>query len=147
MFRAYVHFALEHPDDFRLVFMLRSARREAGGDIVHKKRPVAFALLDLLERRIEQGVASGALRDLKSPRGVAQSVWASMHGLVSLVVAYPEFDWVATDALIDLHVEMLLDGLLRRDGRKEAVTPSLEEAVASAPSSKGANLTPAPILI
>jgi AcrR family transcriptional regulator len=133
-FRAYVHFAIEHPDEFRLIFTLRDRRRVEG--ICIGECPLAASLLTGLQSRIEQGVASGALRDLKDPSGVAQSVWASMHGLVSLLIAYPNVEWIETERLIELHIEMLLNGLARRDdrgGRAPALVhePALLEAVAS----------------
>jgi hypothetical protein len=45
------------------------------------------------------------------PRAIAQCVWASLHGLVSLLIVFQLFDWVARDRLIAAHTRHLLDGL------------------------------------
>ena len=52
----------------------------------------------------------------KSAEGVAQSVWAAIHGLVALRLAYPDFDWLPIDDQIDLHIAMLLRGLVVSEG-------------------------------
>jgi hypothetical protein len=65
-----------------------------------------------LEKQILAGVAAGELSSLEGdPRAIAQCVWASLHGLVSLLIAFPIFDWVARDRLIATHTRLLLDGL------------------------------------
>jgi AcrR family transcriptional regulator len=113
-FREYIRFGLEHPDEYRLVFMLRDGRRKARAE-AHQHNPIGDALFNALKARIEQGVASGKLRCLKTGRGAAQSVWAAIHGLVALRLAYPDFDWIPVDELIDAHVDMLLNGIVRAE--------------------------------
>jgi AcrR family transcriptional regulator len=115
-FREYIRFGLEHPDEYRLVFMLRDARRKAARSEARQPNTIGDALFNALKSRIEQGVASGKLRCLKSGVGAAQSVWAAIHGLVSLRLAYPDFNWVPADELIDAHVDMLLHGIVRAGG-------------------------------
>jgi hypothetical protein len=43
---------------------------------------------------------------------LTQSIWAGLHGLVSLLIARPDFPWVERETLIARHLEMLADGLL-----------------------------------
>jgi AcrR family transcriptional regulator len=106
----YIRFGLAHPDEYRLVFMLRDARRK--GAAAHRgASAVGDALFDALCARIEAGVATGKLRCLGSARAAAQSVWAAVHGLVALRLAYPDFDWVPVAEQIEGHLDMLLHGL------------------------------------
>ena len=42
---------------------------------------------------------------------IAQSKWASLHGLVSLLIARPTFPWVDRETLIRTHIESLLAGM------------------------------------
>jgi AcrR family transcriptional regulator len=116
----YVRFGLEHPDEYRLAFMLRDGHRKADG-IDHKASPVGKALFVAMANRIAEGVAAGKLRSAgKTPDGIAQSVWAAIHGLVSLRLAYPDFDWLPIDDQIDLHIDMLLRGLMvEAEGRSQ----------------------------
>jgi AcrR family transcriptional regulator len=111
-FREYIRFGLEHPDEYRLVFMLRDGRRKAPVE-AHQPNPIGDALFNALRTRIEQGVAAGKLRCPKAGLAAAQSVWAAIHGLVALRLAYPDFDWIPVDEQIDAHVDMLLHGLVR----------------------------------
>lgn len=108
--RAYIRFGLDNPDEYRLAFMLRNARRK-GAQAGEGERAIGDALFDVLQSRIAQGVAAGKFHCLASARAAAQSVWAAVHGLVALRLAYPDFAWVAVDEQIDAQVDMLLNGL------------------------------------
>ena len=111
----YVRFGLEHPDEYRLAFMLRDGHRKADG-VDHKASPVGKALFVAMANRIEEGIAAGKIRSMgASAEGVAQSVWAAIHGLVALRLAYPDFDWMPVDDQIALHIDMLLRGLVGGD--------------------------------
>ena len=116
--REYIRFGLSHPDEYRLAFMLRDARRKADVAFSQEHNPVGDALFNALKSRIEQGVASGKLRCLKTGRTAAQSVWAAMHGLVALRLAFPDFDWAPVDEQIDGHVDILLHGIIGSAGRQ-----------------------------
>jgi tryptophanyl-tRNA synthetase len=39
---------------------------------------------------------------------VAQSMWASLHGLVSLLIPRPGFPWVDRQQLVDHHLQSLV---------------------------------------
>jgi AcrR family transcriptional regulator len=107
----YVRFGLEHPDEYRLAFMLRDGQRKANG-VDHKTSLVGKALFVAMARRIAEGVSAGKTRDTgKTAESVAQSIWAAIHGLVALRLAYPDFDWLPIDDQIALHSDILLRGL------------------------------------
>jgi AcrR family transcriptional regulator len=126
-FREYIRFGLEHPDEYRLVFMLRDGRRKATAK-AHSHNPIGDALFDALKTRIEQGVAAGKLRCLKTGLAAAQSVWAAIHGLVALRLAYPDFEWIPVDELIDAHVDMLLHGIVHAGGEGRSKTAGEAQA-------------------
>jgi AcrR family transcriptional regulator len=128
--REYIRFGLSHPDEYRLCFMLRDARRKSDASYGEEHNPVGEALFNALVSRIEQGVDSGKLRCLKTGRAAAQSVWAAMHGLVALRLAFPDFGWAPLDEQIDGHVDMLLHGILGKGAGREAPTPAKAAAPA-----------------
>jgi hypothetical protein len=69
-------------------------------------------------RRLERLAAAGLTR----PGDVTlltQSLWAGLHGLVSLLIARPDFPWEERETLIARHLELLADGVLQEEG----VTP------------------------
>src|SRR5258708_38750522 len=76
----YVRFGLKYPNEYRLAFMVMRAWQAASGvpRFLGIQKPVCQAL--------EEGVLR---RDLGSPRLGAQTLWASMHGLTSLLIARP----------------------------------------------------------
>jgi AcrR family transcriptional regulator len=111
----YIRWGLENPDEYRLAFMLRdpaaSAHPDSGGDPSEKSFE-GVKVFAGLEKQILAGVAAGELYTIeKDPRAIAQCVWASLHGLVSVLIAFPVFDWVPKDRLIAAHTHLLLEGL------------------------------------
>jgi AcrR family transcriptional regulator len=116
----YIRWGLENPDEYRLAFMLRDR-----GTSVHprsmadpsEKSFEGVKVFGELEKVIVAGFAAGELNSIdKDPRAIAQCVWASLHGLVSLLIVFPIFDWVERDRLIAAHTRLLLDGLKPRAG-------------------------------
>lgn len=63
------------------------------------------------QTRLARLVAAGQTRR-GDARLLAQSLWAGLHGLVSLLLARREFPWVDIEMLITRHLELLADGVL-----------------------------------
>jgi len=78
---AYVRFALEHPDEYRVMFELAQESGDRYPDLVRESER-AFAAL---ERAVEQAVAAGVLSG--EPRMLAHVMWSSVHGMVTLHLA------------------------------------------------------------
>jgi AcrR family transcriptional regulator len=108
MLRAYVDFGFANPNAYRLVFMTRpteasgaqSAAQETGADL--------FASF---EQVVEDAAAAGRL--IGEPRVTAQALWAGAHGVVSLMITKPYFDWAGREALTQTLFEGLFRGLLK----------------------------------
>ena len=110
---AYVRFGVENPDEYRLAFLLRDGRSKVSILPQDERQTIGTRVFGVLEQRIAEGLAAGQLRSSNaSPRAVAQAVWAAIHGLVALLLAYPDFDWVEFEALLSAHTDMILHGLL-----------------------------------
>ena len=109
----YVRFGLKHPDEYRLTFLLRDGRHP--GLLPQEQRQTeGLKVFSDFRERLAAAQASGALRSsTASPEALAQSVWAAMHGLVALLLAFSDFEWVKLDELIRVHTDMLLQGLVR----------------------------------
>jgi AcrR family transcriptional regulator len=114
--RIYIDFGLENPDAYRMAFMLEDglgrARRQDEGDVP----PGGHAAFGVMRSSVAAFHAMGVIRT-EDPERLAQSLWAGMHGLVSLLIARPDFPWAEREALIDGHIALLLDAALGSDPR------------------------------
>ena len=62
-----------------------------------------------IDYREVDAVAEGVLRG--DARVLAQVIWASVHGLVSIMITKPYFDWADRDVLIRTQLDVLFKGL------------------------------------
>lgn len=109
--RIYIDFGLEQPDAYRVAFMLEKPHPEEE-PLDPRVLAAGIATFEDFEARVAQLVASGLTRPGET-RLLTQSLWAGMHGLVSLLLARPDFPWVDLETLISRHLDMLADGVLR----------------------------------
>jgi AcrR family transcriptional regulator len=99
MGQEYVAFGLEHSAAYRVAFMLERANLQATDQTaIHEAGMQGFELLHDLFKEIRNS-------EDEQTAALAQSAWASMHGLVSLVLARAEFPWVERDKLIHVHID------------------------------------------
>jgi AcrR family transcriptional regulator len=113
--RAYVDFGLEHPHHYQLTFMTPPCgsqslgrRNEIGQDCYQRmRRRVALCMaVDLAGWEGGEGGEAGEAAAV-SPEVelAAQTIWTAIHGLVSLLIARPEFPWLERERLIDSVIE------------------------------------------
>jgi AcrR family transcriptional regulator len=89
---AYVHFALENPEHYRIVMMGRASDLKPSDEIASG----AFThLLDSVQRCISLGVLEG------DPVQLGLQLWAAAHGIAALLVAKPAFPWPPVEQLVD----------------------------------------------
>lgn len=107
--RAYVRFALERPNHYRLMFMTPHPPDVAPLDRRGKPDQDAYAFLTWT---VGQAVASGHLRpEYNDAELTSQIVWAAMHGLIALEIAKGNDPWVEWRP-IEQRVEAMLDLIL-----------------------------------
>lgn len=84
MGRAYARFALEHPNQYRMMFMARSPVEPNEEDRARMGNPAEDAYAGL-HHLVAQAHAQGLLREgLDDTHLLAQTFWAGVHGVVSL---------------------------------------------------------------
>ena len=99
----YVAFGLDHPDHYRIAFLLG-----AGGARAPQRPRAAYeALRARVQRCIEHGQIAQADPDL-----LAQSLWAAAHGITSLLVQRPAFPWVERSELVRRVIDSAVDALV-----------------------------------
>ena len=111
--RVYIDFGLEHPDAYRVAFMLEksvdgSFLEKTGGRPMTAGKEVFHVFVEMVGELHARGQMAG-----DDVMAATQALWAGLHGLVSLLIARPEFPWVDREPLIATHVAMLRRGALK----------------------------------
>ncbi len=100
MGRTYVDFGLSNPSAYRIAFMT---------DLTEEATPEKNEVLAVGLRAfsvLREVFGSSNVSEV-SASAAAQSTWASMHGLVALLIARRDFPWVDIDRLVDLHLDIV----------------------------------------
>lgn len=107
MLEAYADFGFENPNAFRLIQMTRPEEARMGVETV--AREVGVDLYRIFEAAVEEADAQGLLRH--GPRVTAQALWAGAHGVASLMITKPYFDWAGREVLMNATLDALFEGL------------------------------------
>jgi len=109
MMQAYIDFGFANPNAYRLVYMTRPVELQHGA--LSAAQELGASLYRTFEQVVEDAEAEGRLRG--DARTTAQALWAGCHGVVSLVITKPYFDWVERERLVSTLLDGLFAGLLR----------------------------------
>ena len=107
MLRCYIEFGFENVNAYRLAFMTYTAISVEDSESLTRK--VAAELYAGFEAGVSQAVGKG--RTPEELTVLAQILWASVHGLVSIMVMKPHFEWADRSALIEAQLDLLMRGL------------------------------------
>ena len=83
----------------------------SSADKLERARELGLELFRSYEQVVESVAATGRLR--RDPATTAQALWAGAHGVVSLMITKPYFEWVAPETLVDTLLDGLFAGLLK----------------------------------
>ena len=110
-FDAYVRFALAHPDHYRLMFMTPKPHVVAcDGDA--PSTAYAYVRATVSECVVQDAFRAG----LGNADALAQTLWAALHGLISLEMLRPlkgDIPWVSLEERLQLMREAFGPGLFR----------------------------------
>ena len=108
----YVHFALENPAHYRLMY----GREGLGRRNVPELREAGNALFEQLVDVIQAYQESGKIKR-QDPRAQAYVAWSAVHGLASLLIDGQILTAVDVDGLIRQTTRTVLDGMRVRPRR------------------------------
>jgi AcrR family transcriptional regulator len=111
--RAYVAFGLDHPEHYRVIFMTRHERSMDLADLTPDGATAGARAFGHLVDAVVRGVEAGAIATA-DPLGTSIALWASFHGLVSLLISEPGFPWPPVDSLVDAVLDLQIEGLRPR---------------------------------
>jgi AcrR family transcriptional regulator len=102
--KAYVRFGVDHPEQYRVLFLRRGARRKLHADELR-----STAAFGNLVSAVERAQRDGSLGDDADPIEIAMELWAIAHGTVSLLIGVHDFPW--PDDFVDRVLTTYVRGL------------------------------------
>jgi AcrR family transcriptional regulator len=106
--RAYIRFAREHPEQYRLATMEPSQVPPSADQVL-----VDAAFVELTTT-ITDCMSAGIFAQ-GDPRPIALDLWAAAHGIASLMIAKPYAQWGDADVIIDRVLSVAAIGHIARD--------------------------------
>jgi AcrR family transcriptional regulator len=109
--RAYVEFALDRADEYRLTFQTREVKSL---DLGCAEPDVADLSFQVLEAAVQQLLAEGAFRP-GNPVVIAESIWCAMHGVTAIVMDMMPRLQATKDELIESVIRATILGFACRE--------------------------------
>jgi AcrR family transcriptional regulator len=116
----YVEFGIQYPNHYKLMFMTKlpaPPSEECGDDIKGNPEMDAYAFLKLT---VQQAIDAGCFREeLNDAELLSQTVWAAVHGVISLHIAKFDDKWVDWRPVMQragLMLDVVMRGLVK-EGR------------------------------
>ncbi len=107
---AYVEFGLQNPEKYQIIYQVQP---EAMARYPKEKFRKVRRSYELLASIIEEGVAEGVM-DVDDPVLAAYSIWAQMHGVVSVVLNQRLDSRIDQEIFITESLEHIVQGFLVR---------------------------------
>lgn len=105
---AYMRWGMDHPNPYQLVYSVPRPEVAMAGSEAADLGAECYEVFSGVVREI---AAAGRLRN-GSADCAAQAMWMSCHGVVALLAARPNFAWADREALIEVTLDGLIDGLV-----------------------------------
>ena len=109
LIEAYVEFGFANPNAYRLIYLTRPTEAREGAESAAQM--MGAELYRSFEAVVAAVEAEGRLNG--DVRASAQALWAAAHGIVSLVITKPYFDWVERNLLVRTQFDAIFSGLIR----------------------------------
>jgi AcrR family transcriptional regulator len=107
--RAYIRFGLDHPQHYRLLMM--TVHEKSLEELDWESSAGVKAFMNLVGA-VQRCVDGGSLPEEPPAFQTALGLWATMHGITSLLITFPNFEWGGREHLIDHVLDVHIEGLL-----------------------------------
>jgi AcrR family transcriptional regulator len=109
--RAYIQFAVDHPNHYRFMFLTSHPVELTGEELARRGNPRESAYGFLLSL-VRSAIDAGAFRaDYRNAKLIAQTLWAAAHGVASLQIARANDPWIVWEPLQERSTAMI-DGMI-----------------------------------
>jgi AcrR family transcriptional regulator len=109
--RAYIEFGIQNPHHYSILFR----KQELFGNspqIAEAYRNDGLKTFDCMRAVVKRAMDSGVLRpELTDTEEIAQALWASIHGMISIQIGAKGFPFIEQSRLIDRLVDILITGI------------------------------------
>ena len=95
---AYVRFAVDNPEHYRILLM----SRDDHGTLHTTDEVINNAAFQHLVEGVRACIDAGAFAADAEPTVLAMTLWASAHGIASLLIAKPHWPWPPLDEIVGL---------------------------------------------
>jgi AcrR family transcriptional regulator len=111
--RRYIDFGLRHPQHYIATFVLPHAGRDDPKATERYRDPHSMGMraLGILRAQVDACHKRKRLRRIDIDTAT-RALWSAIHGVTSLLIAFPAFLWGDRRAVIDTVVDAAVDGLL-----------------------------------
>lgn len=106
--RVYIQFALEHPQEYEIIYMVRP---EEMPRYPKEKFEQIRSAYELLAEIIENG-QNQELIDVENPKISAYTLWAQLHGIVSVILSKRLDTRIPREEFIDQAIEHIIQGFI-----------------------------------
>jgi AcrR family transcriptional regulator len=103
--RAYIHFGLERPEEYRILFMTRTETPKT-----YLEQIKGLSGFNHLVETVQRCIDSGAFRP-GDAFTFACGLWMGVHGVTSLLISKPQFPWPDRESLIEQCIDGFCTGL------------------------------------
>ena len=107
---AYVQFGLEHPQEYEIMFVVRSEEMPRYPKEKFRKVRTAYTML---AETIKEGHLTGLIEEPK-PELAAYSIWAQLHGVVSVILNQRLDVKISREEFVEHSVDHIIDGFVVR---------------------------------
>jgi AcrR family transcriptional regulator len=121
---AYVRFGLEQSETYRLIFMEDAAITTALYGRIEEPGGAGTLSFDALAGIFAELKAAGRLEEDADVTVLAETLWAAVHGIVSLKLTCPHFPATPAETLTDAMLATLVHGLPLRHARSGGRRPA-----------------------
>ena len=104
--REYAHFALEHPREYQVIYLISSDEMTRYPKEKFRKARRGY---EIVTNVLKSGVESGSIAE-QQPRMAAYTFWAQLHGVMSVVLSKRLDTRIAQQDFIEEAIDHIIDG-------------------------------------
>jgi AcrR family transcriptional regulator len=108
--RRYIDFGLAHPEHYLATFVVPHGQDPDVNKRYKQPEAMSMQAFGFLPRLVAECVRQKKIAKV-DVEAASRALWAGIHGITSLLIVMPTFEWGNRDRVIDQLISMLIEGL------------------------------------